>query len=1211
MHALVLALSATPALAAGPAFGPGWFSDKRATQAQTAATGRLPGGGLAGIPSTLRDQQRANQQLQRSLANLNRGAAAIAAQQAAQAAARQAAMSQGSSVPDGLAEGGLKVDANPLTAGWHNARPLTANSQSSRDGRAVVTIEQTADKAILNWETFNVGRNTTVAFQQQGTAWSVLNRVNDPLARPSQIMGRIEAPGTVMLINRNGVVFTGSSQVNTRNLVAAAVGMSDDQFRKGLYSDKIGSGVNERYTPSFGNDLTGLGDAARASNATGDVRVEAGARIQTGAPAGVTQGGGYVLLLGREVRNAGEIMTPGGQTVLSAGDTFIIRRGLGSDANTMSTTRGNEVAARRNAGSQAGVVANTGLIQSPLGDITLAGHEVRQQGVAIATTSVTARGTIHLLNSASDTAGSVLLGKDSTTAILVQEDGAIALDTQRDALARPPGAEADNHRVAGQAFDHLSALPDRRDQSRIEVTSGGTVEAQDGALALATGGQISIAASRRTLLNAGALLDVAGAVGVKVTMESNNLKVNIQGNELRDAPVNRDGKTLNNGDVWVDRRALVQVAKGVNGYERERWYTAGGLLEVGGYLGTSGHGIGEWAAIGGTVTVEGGELVARQGSVINISGGTLDVAAGYIKQSWVRGDDGRLYEVSRAPGDLLYKGLYRGFEDTHARWGQNATRYFYNALLAPRERYEDGYTAGRDAGRLVIGTGAAVVEGSIVGEAFQGERQARARQTVEAGLRQQTGYQQSQLARAQAGQLLIGRYVVNPAANGAAWGYDLAAATRQILFAGGVPPLAATLGLDDALPAARRDAVWLDAAALSGLALGQITAVASGDVTVRQGLSVAPGGLIELYAPNVSIQGDLTARGGRVAAGNVLQGVERENVLAPDANRSALVEVTPGAKIDVSGLWANLRLAPEAADVMALRNGGQIALRGTGAVAVAAGSQLDARSGAVLDVKGKLTGGKGGDVALEMVSVNGSAPGPGPLGVTLDGTLSAYGVTGGGTLRISGSRVLISDAAGAQAGPGSVLLRGEVFQRGFSRYDINGDQGLTVADGMVLDVAMPVYRLRDDVPDPRVETFDQALTLWTPPLFQENAASGRMAQRLGASLSLSSFVPATPAPAGTLEIGQGALVQVDPGQSIRLQSRGLMRIQGTLRAPGGQIVVARGADDRGNTAQLGGAAQLRLDRVGRAAGRGRCRRDRRGRAWPSLRQAAGRRAHRH
>ena len=56
------------------------------------------------------------------------------------------------------------------------------------------------------------------------------------------------------------------------------------------------------------------------------MRVEAGARIQTGKPESVTQGGGYVLLLGRETHNAGQITTPGGQTLLAAGDSFIIRR---------------------------------------------------------------------------------------------------------------------------------------------------------------------------------------------------------------------------------------------------------------------------------------------------------------------------------------------------------------------------------------------------------------------------------------------------------------------------------------------------------------------------------------------------------------------------------------------------------------------------------------------------------------------------------------------------------------------------------------------------------------------------------------------------------------------------------------------------------------------------------------------------------------------
>ena len=179
-------MTAGSAAAAGPAFSPGWFADKRAPQAQAAATGRLPGGGIAGIPNAQREQQRSQEQLQRSLVNLNRTAAMIAAQQSAQAAAHQAALNSASAVPDGMAEGGLKVDRNPLTAGWENAKALTDKSQAQVNGRTVVTVEQTGERAILNWETFNVGRQTTVAFKQEAS-WAVLNRVNDPKARPSQI----------------------------------------------------------------------------------------------------------------------------------------------------------------------------------------------------------------------------------------------------------------------------------------------------------------------------------------------------------------------------------------------------------------------------------------------------------------------------------------------------------------------------------------------------------------------------------------------------------------------------------------------------------------------------------------------------------------------------------------------------------------------------------------------------------------------------------------------------------------------------------------------------------------------------------------------------------------------------------------------------------------------------------------------------------------
>ena len=86
--------------------------------------------------------------------------------------------------------------------------------------------------------------------------------------------------------------------------------------------------------------------------------------------------------------------------------------------------------------------------------------------------------------------------------------------------------------------------------------------------------------------------------------------------------------------------------------------------------------------------------------------------------------DGSLYEVSRAPGDLLYTGLYKGYEDSSERWGQ--TSYFYNPLIAPRSRFESGYTVGRDAGQLVIATANAVLDGQMIGEVYQGERQNQA-----------------------------------------------------------------------------------------------------------------------------------------------------------------------------------------------------------------------------------------------------------------------------------------------------------------------------------------------------------------------------------------------------------------------------------------------------------------------------------------------------
>ena len=985
VHAIVAMLAAA-ATAQGAhaqrAFSSAWMAQKNMAQNTAVATGRLPNGMPASaLTSPQAQQQRASEQLQRSIGNLNLAARGIAAQQAAQEAARRAALESGAGVPDGLAEGGLRVDTASLSAGWANAN---APVQTQEGGRTQVSVAQTGERAILNWETFNIGRNTTLKFEQQ-PGWAVLNRVNDPLARPSQIQGRIQADGTVMVVNRNGIVFSGSSQVDTRNLLASAVGMTDAQFKRGIYSEALGTG----FVPTLANDLTASATAVASGNATGDVIVERGARISTRQPQTVTEGGGYVLLAGREVHNRGTIVTPGGQATLAAGDSFVIRRGLGTDSNQQSSTRGNEVTPARNKDSTAGSVSNAGLIQALTGDITLTGHTVEQSGVLLSSTSVTTRGTLHLnaTGNAGEADARVTLAPGSVSAVLLDDSKATALDVQRDALIKESANLSDG------AYN-------RRDLSLVQIASTGNVEFQSDSMTLATGGQVNVNATRRVHLAERAAIDVAGAVGVRVAMASNNIEVNVQGNEQRDAPGNRDSKNLNNANLWIDRRYLVRVPAGTNGYATERWYTGGGLLEVSGYLNTGGHGIGEWAASGGTVAFGGGELVTRAGSTINVSGGSLDVQTGMIKQSWLTGKDGRLYNLSSAPGDMLYSGVYRGFQNPHERWGQGTNEFFYNALIGARERLENGYTVGRDAGRVIVGTTSAVLEGGVEATVFQGDRQ---RNAPDAAL---DGYRQSQASAPRAGQLVVGQLrPVFDTATGVLRDSVQAAAER--IDIGTAQRIADGLRLEDALPEELNGKMKIDAGWLNNLHLGGFKAYATGGISVDADVAVGNGGSIALHATQVEVKADLRARGGSIALGNMVSRLksgsntdftEEPVVVAPPEGYTPGVDVAAGVTLDTRGLWTNLR--SNASDIGGLPyvNGGNVYIGSTGDVRLHAGSVIDTSSGAAMMADASLQGGRGGNITLKSNQYDATGRGAGAL--LLEGELRGHGVKGGGTLTI-------------------------------------------------------------------------------------------------------------------------------------------------------------------------------------------------------------------
>ncbi|WP_228533925.1 filamentous haemagglutinin family protein [Pseudomonas sp. UFMG81] len=167
------------------------------------------------------------------------------------------------------------------------------------------------------------------------------------------------------------------------------------------------------------------------------------------------------------------------------------------------------------------------------------------------------------------------------------------------------------------------------------------------------------------------------------------------------------------------------------------------------------------------------------------------------------------------------------------------------------------------------------------------------------------------------------------------------------------------------------------------------------------------------------------------------------------------------------------------------------------------------------------------------------------------GDLHGHGVTDAGTLTLRG------DSVGIGATAASVNLAQDFFDKGFAHYDVAGNRGLEVAEGAQVVVNRPVYRLRGNT-----LSANQALELWTPPQYLEDAAAGKLSQRQGASLLLqvgTGQETEAQLDARQLRVGRGSRLEVDDGQAITLRSPGGMWVDGSLIARGGQITLAERA----------------------------------------------------
>ncbi len=143
----------------------------------------------------------------------------------------------------GLAIGSIVFSSDALAGGPTGGVVVGGSGSITQSGNQTI-INQASKKLALDWQTFNVGANESVLFNQPSRSAVALNRILDQ--NPSQIFGRINSNGQIFLINTHGIIFGATAQVNVGGLLASTLDLTPKDFLAGNYSlnaAAVGAGV--------------------------------------------------------------------------------------------------------------------------------------------------------------------------------------------------------------------------------------------------------------------------------------------------------------------------------------------------------------------------------------------------------------------------------------------------------------------------------------------------------------------------------------------------------------------------------------------------------------------------------------------------------------------------------------------------------------------------------------------------------------------------------------------------------------------------------------------------------------------------------------------------------------------------------------------------------------------------------------------------------
>lgn len=936
---------------------------------------------------------------------------------------------------------------------------------------------------------------------------------------PSQIFGTVTANGQIYLLNPNGIVFGSTARVNVGGLLASSLNISDDTFKAGLLS------AAQKALPALKSD-----GRLYVTDPNGNPITPVQISVQPGAQISTNGASERILLAGQQVTNSGTLSAPDGQVLLAAGDSVYLY--ASSDPKLRGLLVEVSGSTALSAIKDGGRVTNdtTGTVSADRGNVTLIGLAVNQNGRISATTSTSANGSIRLIarnTSPGNVAPPQVAGAPPDFS--VQTGGSLELGPHSVTSATPDPTDTST------AVDGQVQLPSTLELfgQRIALDGGSRIVAPDGLLTVTA--QASVTATPGADPNAmirmdtGASIDLSGSTAT-ASVTRNLVSVDLRSNELADDPLQRNGP-IRGKTVVVDARA--DNGKGTS------------FANVQGSIDLIQRGILERTSRGGSASFKSdGDVSIASGATINVSGGAVDYTGGIMQTTQLVRADGKLVDISQADPNQLYVDVLNPiFRSVSDRWG--VVRLIPSPGVA---HYEQGYTQGASAGSLSFVGRTMVLNGTFLGKAVSGP------------------YQRDAGTLPPGGQFTIG----DPAAlktspvDFDAPAVQLVSSAPNIVFDNSTP-----------LPASLPLQLPVDFMTNGGFSRVQINSNSSITLPSGSALALPPDISLALTAARVDIGSSVTAPAGTLAFTSIDS--------ASSSGSNTGVSISPGVRLDVSGLWTNDWLLPQGTQPngMVLPNAGSISLSQQslgGILSLGSGDQLIADGGAWMKQSGALVGGQGGQISIasqiNQLAPSTAANGGGMIQVGDGIRVEAFGVQGatGGTLSLKMPRIEIGSGDSAWLPAQSVSVdptKGSALKLDPAVFSDFGFSNFTfTADGpRSTDPRQPyVFTI-----DPNTQISTSTRTVWLEAQARNRASAASLAgigaptllplyQRSASHLEFDALPESSNLNSGdqigAILVGANARLSADPGSSLKIQSLGTIEFDGAVAMPSGSVSMA-------------------------------------------------------